>query len=149
VWIEEQSFSTVANNDGTAATEVTQDKQDKQDYLVVLNIESAQNKEKVLAVSGVEYIQDAVYTGTDNEEYPAIAISANEQAADQIRNLDSVIALASIADISGSSAGPDAPDAETARAIDAHQIILAGIIGLSMLALVMIVYLLIRRRRHA
>jgi hypothetical protein len=97
VWIEEQSHSTVANNDGTSATLMPQD---RQDYLVILNTVAENNKNSVLTVSGVEYIEDAVYTGTDNEEYPAIAISATEQAADQIRNLDSIIAVTPIAGIS-------------------------------------------------
>jgi hypothetical protein len=145
VGIEEQSYSTVANNDGTSATEVTQD---KQDYLVVLNIESAQNKENVLAVSGVEYIQDAVYTGTDNEEYPAIAISANEQAADQIRNLDSVIAVSPIAGISPVLASPQSD--ETAKeTINIRLITIAVMIAILVLSVILIVYLIKRRSNQS
>ncbi len=143
-WIGEQSYSTVGDIDVTSATEVTQD---KQDYLVVLNIESAQNKNNVLTVSGVEYIQDAVYTGTDNEEYPAIAIYANEQAAEQIKNLDSVIAVSPIEGIYPAPAVQQ--QNETTGAIDTRQIILASIIGLPLAALAIIAYLLLRRRRHA
>jgi len=145
-WVEEDKPMALLNNDDASATTVPQD---LQDYLVILNAGAENNKNSVLAINSVEYIQDAIYTGTDNDEYPAMVISANEQAVGQIRNLESVIALAPIANISDSSAGPDAPDAETTKAIHAHQIILAGIIGLSILALGMTVYLLIRRRRHA
>jgi hypothetical protein len=144
-WIEEQSYSTAANNDGTAATEVTQD---KQDYLAVLNIKSAQNKENVLAVIGVEYIQDAVYTGTDGEKYPAIAISANEQAADQIRNLDSVIAVSPIAGISPVPASPQS-DETIKETTNIRFITIAVIISLLVLFVILIVYLIIRRSNQS
>jgi hypothetical protein len=140
-WIEEDLPMPLCNNDGTSATTVPQD---KWDYLVILSTREAENKNSLLAVNGVEYIQDAVYTGTNNEEYPAIAISANQQAVDQIKNLDYVIA---VSPISGISPAPSPPQSdETAKeTINIRLITIAVMVALLVLSIILIVYLIKRR----
>ncbi len=143
-WVEEDLPMGLCNNGGTPDTATSLD---VRDYLVVLNTETAENKNSVLAVNGVQYIQDAIYTGFDSEKYPAIAISANEQAVEQIKNYDFVIAVSPLASISTEPAAQ--PDNETAQTMGTKQIFLVSILGVSIISLAMIIYLLIRRRRHA
>jgi len=140
LWVEEQCIMSFENNDGTSATVIPQE---KRDYLVVLNTESAENKNSVLAVNDVEYIQDAIYIGTHNEKYPAIAISANEQAADQIRNLDFVIAVSPLTIISPAPVPPS--DGEINETTSTRLLIIAGIFAILVLAIAMIIYLIRRR----
>jgi len=94
-WIEEDLPMGFCINDGTSATTVPQD---MQNYLVIINTGAENNKNSVLAINNVKYIQDAIYTGIDNEEYPAVSVSATEQAVQQIENLDYVIAVSPIND---------------------------------------------------
>jgi len=143
-WIEEDLPMGLCNNDGTSETAAPQD---KRDYLVILNTEAVQNKNSVLAVNDVEYIQDAIYTGINNEKYPAIAISANEQAVDQIKNFDYVIAVSPFAGISPAPTPP--PNGETSQATNTRLVIIAGIFAVLVLAIVMTIYLIRRQRSQA
>jgi hypothetical protein len=143
-WIEEDLPMTPQNNDGTPPTTIPEE---YRKYLVVLNTESAENKNSVLAVNGVEYIQDAIYTSSNNEQYPAIAIFANEQAVAQIKNLDHVIVVSPIAGISPAPVPP--PGGETSQATNTRLVIIAGVFAVLVLGIVMIIYLIRRRRSQA
>jgi hypothetical protein len=145
-WVEKpcRPSTSSQNNDGTSAAAIPQE---YGDYLVVLNIESAEYRNNILAINGVEHIQDAIYTSVNNQEYPAIAISANEQDVEQIRNLDYVIAVSPIA---GISPAPVAlPGGETSEATNTRLVIIAGIFAVLVLAIVIIIYLIRRRRSQA
>jgi hypothetical protein len=143
-WIEEDLPMTPQNNDGTPPTTIPEE---YRKYLVVLTTESAEYRNQISTINGVEHIQDAIYTGTDNEKYPAIAISANEQAAEQIKNLDFVIAASPIAGISPAPTPP--PSGETSEATNMRLVVIGGIFAVLALAIVMIIYLIRRRRSQA
>lgn len=139
-WIEEQGYSTLSNDGASAITET-------QEYLVVFNIITKDYKNQVLAINGVKHIGDANYIGTNNEEYPAIVIAADPSATEQIKMLDFVIAVSPIAGIS--STPVPTPSGETGEVTNMRLPIIAGIFAVLVLAIVMIIYLIRRRRRQA
>jgi hypothetical protein len=61
-------------------------------YCVVFETMTPEYRDQVLSVSGVSYISDTIFVdhvGHDNE-YPAIVLSANTEAAEKIKDFDFV-----------------------------------------------------------
>jgi hypothetical protein len=139
-WIEEQGYSTLSNDGASAITET-------QEYLVVFNIITKDYKNQVLAINGVKHFGDANYVGINNEEYPAIVIAADPSATEQIKMLDFVVAVSPIDSVPSAPIPPQ--DVETTKVINTWPIIIASIAAILVLAIIMILYLIKRRRIQA
>lgn len=140
-WVEEGSYATASSNDGTST--VTEN----QEFLVILSTSAPEHENQVLAINSVKHIGDANYIGTNNEEYPAIIITADPSATEQIKMLDFVIAVSPIAGIYPAPVPPS--DDEATKANSMSLVIIASAAAILVLAIVMTIYLTRRHRISA
>jgi hypothetical protein len=136
-WVEEESHLYFFNSDNTS--EITEIRE----YLVVLGTMTAEYRNRLLAISNIKYIGDTNYIDTNNKKYPALVISTDPATAEEIKNLDFVIA---VSPIDNTYASPNPPlNVETMKLTNTKLII--TVITAIILFIIVIIIIYLRKRR--